>query len=418
MKNLWNILLTVTLATPCFGQTKSPEGPNLYGGDSGGGGYGFLLQDNTVVVGDPWAKSMNGALGTPDQLKPEVINGILQADYLLTSYTIFGKGVKWYTHKKNGFGVLFSPFDKFLKYEVLSKDIEYRFVDPKDIPPIENCEKIPDFADEPENATTLRYGCTHLKMTWMNREAIEKMNLRELTKAIFHERMMGLNLPQYPYVVKRNYVHEVVTGLGVLMEHHNQQQSGAHTALTDKEVQQLLSMRNALIKLGMDIDLNKYQDYKFNPPINANLVVHRNGGALVHPQAQIDPTAFLDVSARIEHSETVIEANAEIFNLRDWMGSSTIDGPIVVREGAKIANLNIGGFFGDIVIEKGVVLENFKDTFYHEYTFFNKVKPGILIFEENVSERICGDGRSLDFEGTVRVNSKTLPEIRKKMCKR
>lgn len=391
MKTLFNLILATIIATPSFAQQTQPQidqpkTTNLYGGDSGGGGHGFLLQDDTIVIADPWLEKMEAAyqVGQHAPLPEKLVSSIKMAGFLVSHYTFDrpnGHVQRIYVSGSSSeypFRQINSLFSKFINEEIFGKEIEYRSVSASQFPPEPNCTEPPTIGGPPNAVRKVRYGCTWGPLTWLDKDNIPKMSLRELTKAIYHERLMAHEPPtKYPYTVRRGYIADVTTGMGVLLERYHLQKKGDRTTLTDEEIRRVEAMRVALTKLGLDHDPEKVKqqlygnskyEYLFKNP---KMVVYGNGGGFVNEELlkenKIASTAFLGVMTTIllpprrtyygddQPTEIVqIEAGAQIANSSCCYAAREIK----LAENARILNSNNFKLKGRLVMGANAIIEN------------------------------------------------------------
>ncbi|RYZ68698.1 MAG: hypothetical protein EOP09_09095, partial [Proteobacteria bacterium] len=233
------------------------------GTERGNGGDVVVLPDDRVVLADEYIQRA----GDRWTLPPQLIEELKRIEYIIEQYAGAGS---------------------FVSDEIFHPYVEYRLVDSI---PIE-CSRIP-LTGQPTGSRTINAGCSVERRTYLVKDLIKRMSIRELAKLVFHERIRAAR-PE----ISAEAIYDFSVGIETALNLHNDQLN--HQFASSRMNHESFSALNAL-RLRLFSDLQKGQERLAHYQIWS---IWQNGGGLVATSAlsRVDRKALITLSAKVSGS--------------------------------------------------------------------------------------------------------------------
>ena len=173
------------------------------GKETGGGDVVILPNqgDDSIRLADPWllaeAPANPSTCKNTYTLPPAVLNELGRVAYIFSSYDDFNQK---FTHS-------------FLDLRVLNPSIHYCLVE--ELPKRKACEQRMDYAKLPNGAKVIPAACTDGWYTWVVKDLVQKMPIREQARLYVHEGLRRTNTPE-------ETIADVTDGLDLLLRQYNE----------------------------------------------------------------------------------------------------------------------------------------------------------------------------------------------------
>lgn len=298
------IALIAALTLPLF----VPFAQALEPGGSGGGDVIVMPHqgDDAVRLADPWAKSDAPATGkdcaSPFKLPSQVENELGRVGYMLS---IFGNLSE-------------SKSNEFIEKKVLHSSIRYCLVD--ELPKRRACENRMGYANLPDGAKVLPAACTEGAYTWVVKDIVKSLSVREQAKLYVHEGMRRTNTPEETIAL-------VTDGLETVLEQYNQNLKGQTPDLSREQRDSLLEFRKNLALAGITSADPRDLTPEMLDGLTKDVEVNR-GGALVYKSAKVHPSAYLGAGMIIGGN---VGAGSKILN-------SQVDSDVTIGKNTTVVN--------------------------------------------------------------------------------
>lgn len=280
MKTLFTLTLALLLSSQALLAAKG-------GGSLDGGGADVVLLphtgDDSARLADPWLKAetpVNKELcpehvSMPSQLQNELkrINGLLRR---------YGNDDK----------------ANFVEKRVLNPEIHYCFVD--QLPTRKSCQNRMEYAKLPSGAEVQQVACTEGRYTWIVKNLVSKMSVREQALLYVHE---GLRRTK----TEASLIAQVTDGLAILLRELNNQFAGVYNTLNNDEKFTILEMNKAIVLAGMTSKDPSTLDNDTIEELNDTWTLTNGGGLIDKNALPISPSVYIGVGSILKHGSSIGE---------------------------------------------------------------------------------------------------------------
>lgn len=376
----------------CAGQAFAGGG----GSGVGGGGTAIILPDDTVVLADPFVVAerypTDKELGDRVTLAPEVVEELHRVIRIMEIYGDF-RG---------------SPDQNTLRQSILKAD--YRMVnDLSEITRFCNYDA-PEATSAPEGSKQIAVGCTRGNITWLVSPVIRKMNVRETSLTILHERLRNTEMGNS--LVAKTVIAKTVTSVGMLLDLLNRQLKGERPVLSNEQLHAIDDFRFHLSTHWVmgDSKENRWFGY---------YQVYPQGGGLVFvgdsskPNLPIRGNAYIGIASRLGDSHYINDVHyrkrikdedqhnarsARFYNSKYRQNERELKrNPLGIdSESGTVEMIYTGNFCGNMEcwLQDGAILVDLPDQLGSYYSSESKKKTRITLDQNARLENVRGSGVS------------------------
>ncbi len=325
----------------------------VFAGDgAGNGGDVVVLNDNTIVLADPYYWQNERI-----KLHPELVKELrIIGDYLVFLGATKATEAKFERNKTY-------PLEEslFFNEEILSEKTKY--VPMSELPNLcQNLEK----PSLPDGATTYNAACTLDQTTYLLEKTFKKMSIREQAKLILHERLRTIVPKLGLYHITR-----VTNGVDIYLEQRQKIASEVYNPLNPVEVTQIEELRETIALYLSENPTQALAEIK-------NYSVNENGGGLIDSHLNFE-NSFVSLKSKItlinkdnySHSKPITLKNTQIIDSQ--LEKTTLS----LMNKVKISNSKINSvdlYLEDAIISNSSLMSIVNNGWYDLYELNEKHK--------------------------------------------